>query len=56
MVAAIPRINSDRPQHRAVALTETLPLAEVIARDFPEVTTHKLFHSQLKVAVLQSGW
>lgn len=55
-LAAIPRINSDMPQHRAVASIETLlkAAAAVMARDFPKVATHKLCHSQLKV--LQSGW
>lgn len=58
LVAIIPRINSDRPmflkaQPRAVASTQTLPLAGVIAGDSLVVATLKLSHSQLKVAMRQ---
>lgn len=55
-LAAIPRINSDTPRHRAVASMEALlkAAAAVMARDSPKVATHKLCHSQLEV--LRSRW
>lgn len=61
LVAAIPRINSDMPlvllaQPRAVASTQSLKLVVVIARDFPVAAPHKLFHSRLKVSLLQASW
>ncbi len=56
LVAAFPRINSDRPQPKAVALTQTLQPAVAITRDSLVVAKHKLFRSQFTVATPQLGW
>lgn len=58
LLATIPRINSDWPQPRAGASTQSQQLAAAVvglARYTPVAAMQTLIHNQLNVATLQSG-